>query len=93
MANTGTGRVALLWSVRACWVPDGAGQQNVPLAQSLLQNNDFSANSGLIYVAGGNNPSSAQITTACTTAGTNMGTALTTTTNLNIIQGWGGGSG
>lgn len=97
---TGTGRVVFLWSVRACWVPDGAGQLNVPSAQSLLQNNDFGANGGQIVVPGGNNPSAANITTACNTLATNVGNALggtgapaSGTANLGIIQGWGSGTG
>lgn len=97
---TGTGRVVLLWAVRACWVPDGTQQLNVPSAQSLLQNNDFGANSGQIVVPGGNNPSAANITTACTTLGTNVANAFGGTgapaagaANLAIIQGWAAGTG
>lgn len=89
--------IVLKWTVEACWVPDGVQQQNVPSAQTLRQNNDFGANSGYITVPGGNNPSAANITTACTTLGANVALAMGGTggnaTNLGIIQGWQNGTG
>lgn len=85
--------IGIKWRVEAVFIPDGAGQMEVPTAQTLIQNNDFGANSGIIRVAGGNSPTAAQVQTACTTAGTNMGTALSSATNLAIIQGWISGTG
>lgn len=94
------GNIVLMWSVRACWVPAGAQQQNVPVAQALGVNNDFGANSGYIVVPGNANPSAANITTACTTLGTNVANALGGTgapaagaANLAVIQGWQNGTG
>lgn len=89
--------IVLKWTAEACWVPDGAQQQNVPSAQTLRVNNDFGANSGYIVVPGGNSPTAANITTACTTLGANVALALGGTGGsaaaLAIIDGWASGLG
>ena len=90
---TGTGRVAILWTMRFCWIPDGAQQQNVPAAQSLAANNDFGANGGLVVVPGGNNPSGGNIDTAITTVATNAKAFFDNGVPLGVIQGWGSGNG
>jgi hypothetical protein len=97
----GTGQIGLLWTVRACWIPAGVQQQNVPAAQSLAQNNDFGANSGLVIVPGTiGSMSAANITTALTTLGANAalafggtGASADGTANLGVINGWANGFG
>lgn len=96
----GAGNIVLMWSVRACWVPAGAGQQGIPVAQSLAQNNDFGANGDYIVVPGNGSPTAANITTACTTLGANVALALggtgagaTGVANLAVIDGWQNGTG
>ena len=80
------------WTCTVRFQPDGASGMTVPSSQALSTNTLFGANSGSIVVAGGYNPTSTQLKTACTTAGTNMGTSVTTTANLATIQGWQNGS-
>jgi hypothetical protein len=89
----GTGRIGFLWTIRACWIPDGAGQQNVPLAQSLAANNDFGANSGLIIAPGGNAPTGGNIDTAIAAIATAAQAYFDTGTPLATIQGWANGTG
>lgn len=97
----GAGNIGILWTVRYCWVPVGVQQQNVPVAQSLAQNNDFGANSGLIIVPGTiGSMTAANITTSATTLGANValafggtGAVAAGTANLGIINGWANGFG
>lgn len=89
----GAGSIVIMWSARFCWVPNGAQQQGVPVAQSLLENNDFQANGGYVVVPGGANPSGGNIDTALNTVNTNMKAAFDNGANLAIIQGWQNGTG
>lgn len=76
------------------WVPDGAGAMEVPSAQQLTKKAlPVYGDTGMVVVPGGNNPSSANITTALNTLATNMATVFETTANLAIIQGWQNGTG
>jgi hypothetical protein len=84
--------IVLDWVVTARFQPDGAGGMSVPSGQAQEQSTKFGGNSGSILIAGGNTPTAAQIKTACTTAGTNAGTALGSTANTAVINGWGSGS-
>lgn len=81
----------LTWSATVSWVGDGVGQmQPGPGAPLLKVSSLFGANGGPIVVPGGDAPSTANISTACTTMATNAATAL----NASIlqIQGWANGS-
>lgn len=89
----GAGSIVVMWTARFCWVPNGVQQNNVPAAQSLAANNDFSANGGYVVVPGGANPSAANIDTALTTVSTNMKAYFDNGTPLSVIQGWQNGTG
>ena len=67
----------IIKSVEIAWVGDGAGAMSVPSAQAL-----FAANLAPIQVPGGDAPTTGNITTACTTAGTNLATFF----NASIAQ-------
>jgi hypothetical protein len=82
------------WSVEVVAIPLGAGQMEVPSAQRLKLTQGSTAGGGIIVVAStGLYPTSTNFTNACTTAGTNMGTALTQTAPLAQIQGFATGGG
>lgn len=89
----GAGHIVFMWTIRACWIPDGAQQQGVPVAQSLSANNDFGANGGYVLVPGGNNPSGGNIDTALNTVATNAKAFFDTGVPLATIQGWQNGTG
>ena len=80
----------LKWSLDVCWVADGAGPMGVPGAQTKRLNNDALGgtvlNGGYVVVPGGDSPTGANFTTACTTVGTNMGTACNVAATLAQIQ-------
>lgn len=82
------------WSVEVVAIPLGAGPMEVPCAQRLKLVQTSPAGGGTIVVAStGLFPTSANFVTACNTAGTNMGTALTQTAPLAQIQGFATGGG
>jgi hypothetical protein len=92
--------ILVKWTIEFAYAPDGAQQQNVPVAQTLRATNDFPVYSsatpntgGYIVVPGGNNPSAANITTALGTLQTNANAFFTAQPNLGIIQGWQTGAG
>lgn len=78
----------LNWSATISWVGDGVGQFQGTQdgAPRLNVSTKFGANSGAIQVPGGDAPSTANVSTACTTAGTNMATALNAA--ITQIDGW-----
>lgn len=80
----------LKWRLEVCWVGDGAGPMEVPGAQTKILNNDQIGgtvnNSGYVVVPGADAPTGANFTTACTTVGTNMGTACNVAATLAQIQ-------
>lgn len=71
----------LTYTFSISWVADGAGQLNQESGQTFT----FEESGLGQFVAGGAAPSSAQITTACTAAGTDMATQLTTQPKLAQI--------
>jgi len=73
------------------WVGDGAGPMSVPSAQVLTVGNDFGANGGFVTVPGGDAPSTANISTACSTLATNLAGALNA--SISQIQGFASGGG
>lgn len=79
------------WSATIAWVGDGVGAMSVPSAQRLQQNSGFSANGGPVLVPGGDSPTTGNISTAATTVGTNIATALNN--NIAQIQGFATGGG
>lgn len=82
------------WSADVFWAADGANQMGqVPIAQVKRLNNDFGANSGFVLVPGGDSPTGANFTTAATTVGTNLGTAINVAATLAQIQGFSTGGG
>lgn len=87
-----TGHYFLKWRVEVCLLPDGAGQMQAPMMQTEVINNDFGANGGLIAVPGGSTPTGANFTTACTTLGTNISTAINVAATLAAIQGFATGA-
>lgn len=66
------------------WIGEGVGQMDVASAQSLEVFVTQPVTGGVqgALVTSGN------ITSACASAGTAIGTLLSNTTNLPIIQGW-----
>jgi hypothetical protein len=84
----------LRWSVEVVAIPIGAGPMSVPDQQRLKLTQGSLGGGGTVIVAStGLYPTSANFTTACTTAGTNMGTAVTEAAPLAQIQGWATGGG
>lgn len=82
------------WSVEVAVVPVGAGSMEVPSAQRLKLTQTSPLGGGSITVAStGLFPSSTNFTSACTTAGTNMGAAVTAAAALAQIQGFATGGG
>jgi len=84
------------WEARIKWVGDGCGPMGVPSAQvlqvsTLLQPYTGSGTLIPVPVPGGDAPSTANITTACTTVGTNMAAALNA--QISQIQGFATGGG
>jgi hypothetical protein len=84
------------WQARIKWVGDGTGQMGVPSAQmlqvsTLLNNDTGDGTSNGVYVPGGDSPTSANITTACATVGTNMASLFNA--SLPQIQGFATGGG
>lgn len=79
------------WEATVFWVPDGAGAMSVNSAQSLTETTKFGGNGGAVLVPGGDAPSTANITTACTTVGTNIAAAFNA--NIGQIQGFASGGG
>ena len=75
------------WRAQVCWLGDGIGpiNQNAQMAQL---SNELGANSGYVVVPGGDSPTGANLTTAMTTCGTNMGTAANVAGTLATIQGF-----
>jgi hypothetical protein len=80
----------LLYTVRVCFVPDGAGPMSVPSAQSFA----FSQEQTII-VPGGNSPSLANFNTAMTSSSStpaagSMAADLNTqiSADLATIQAW-----
>jgi hypothetical protein len=74
------------WTASIVWVGDGAGPMEVPSAQVLTVNQNSTSGAGSVVVPGANAPSTANISTACTTVGTNMAAALNV--NIGQIQGF-----
>ena len=84
----------LRWSVEVAAVPLGAGPMTVTDQQRLKLTQASLGGGGMIYVSStGLYPTSTNFTTAATTAGTNMGTAITEAAPLAQIQGWATGGG
>lgn len=84
----------LRWSAEVAVVPLGAGAMEVPCAQRLKVDQKSTSGGGTIVITStGVFPTSTNITTAATTAGTNIGNALTATAALAQIQGFGTGGG
>lgn len=78
--------VSIFGTLTVAWVPDGSGPEFVPSAQSLT-----------VVVppqilAGGNAPSTAQVSTGCTLVATLGALQLNTSTNNGIIDGWAAGN-
>ena len=81
----------LNWSAQISWVGDGVGQfQGNPGSPSLKVSTAFGGSTGSIAVPGADAPSTGNISAACTSAGTNMATALNA--NITQIQGWANGT-
>ncbi len=78
------------WEARIKWVGDGCGPMAVASAQQLLVSTLLQP-SQAVQVPGGDAPSTANITTACTTVGTNMATLLNA--SISQIQGFATGGG
>ena len=86
--------IVILMELTAAWVPDGAAGMEVPSAQKLtLKGGPGICTTGPVAIAGGNNPSGAQVQTAINTMATNLGAIMTNTTNLGVIDGWQNGFG
>ena len=81
----------ITWAATISWVGSGVGQMIPgPGAPKLTVNTTFGGNSGPVQVPGGDAPSTGNISTACTTMGTNAAAALNAA--IGQIQGWANGS-
>lgn len=76
----------LNWTATIAWVGDGAGPMEVVSAQVLTVNQNSTSGGGSVVVPGANAPSTANVVTACATAGVNMAAALNV--NIGQIQGF-----
>jgi len=84
----------LRWSLEVCAIPLGAGSMSVPDQQRLKLSQSSASAGGIVTVAcTGVYPTSTNFTNACTTVGTNMGTAVTQTAPLAQVQGFATGGG
>ena len=86
------------WDVRVSWVGDGVGQMQAlgPGSPSLKITNSTTSGAtsagGTVVIPGGDSPTGANLTTAATTVGTNIGTILNASAILTQIQGWSTGT-
>ena len=78
-------------SISIAWVPDGAGPMSVQSAQTLTVNTLFGGNGGPVLVPGADAPSTANVSTACSTLATNLAAALNA--QIGRIQGFASGGG
>jgi hypothetical protein len=76
----------LRWKVDIVWVGDGVNAMAVPSAQVLSVTQNSPLGAGMIVVPGANAPTTGNISTACTTLGTNAAAALNG--NITQIQGF-----
>lgn len=84
------------WRAEVCWIPDGAGQMEVPSGATKIINTDFGGSPGAggpVVVPGGDSPTGANFTTAANSVGTALGLALNNAATLAQIQGFSTGGG
>jgi hypothetical protein len=70
------------------WIGEGTGVLSVPSAQSLA----VTATQAVSGAVGGSALTAAEITTACSSLGTLISTALNASPNLATMQGWASGN-
>lgn len=84
----------LRWTIEVAAIAVGAGPMEVPAQQRLKLTQGSAGGGGQVVVTStGLYPTSTNFTNACTTVGTNMGTALTQAANLAQVQGFATGGG
>lgn len=94
MAFSGNVQWGIRWDVHVVAIPIGAGPMTVPDQQGLKLNQGSLNGGGMITIGTtGATPTSGQISTACTTLGTNAAAAINTAAVLAQIQGWNTGGG
>lgn len=74
----------LTYQATISYVPDGVGPMGVPGSPSLR----FNGVNGIVVVPGGNSPSGANITTALSSAATDLSNQMTAAAVLANIQAW-----
>jgi hypothetical protein len=78
--------VSIFGTLTIGWVPDGSAGEFVPSAQSLT------VVVAPQILAGGNSPTTSQVSTGCTLVATLAAAQFNTTTNSAIIDGWASGN-
>lgn len=82
------------WQASICWEGQGVSGMTVPSAQVLTLGYNSTGGGGIIAIPStGAYPLAANITTACTTMGTNAAAAFEAAAQLAQIQGFASGGG